>query len=248
MGIFREYQATADGDSERQNHSTFSFSLGILRRHIYLFRHSPSISVGFSTPLCIPGASPNSLFPQLNLHKPAPAATPIGLLQTAVSNARRPPLLRFTRSWKRASDTALTFLDRDGPCTITPDLKVLGPRPSAIAGEGGDLSAVLVGHGRNRLSEIDFIGVRTQRYAKLQLGPPSQEYCHPTQTVWKSPERHVAAIAVADFRTPVLNGTDSSFRWALTWAPNGRHVIAQGHSGRIRGVAPITKAKLLQLG
>jgi hypothetical protein len=52
---------------------------------------------------------------------------------------------------------------RDGLCTITPDLKVLGPRPSAIAGEDGDLSTVLVGHGRTRLSEIDFIGVRTQR-------------------------------------------------------------------------------------
>jgi hypothetical protein len=63
------------------NQSLLPFSQDTLRRHICLFSHSPSISIGFPTPLPTPGASPNSLFPQLNLHKPAPAATPSGFLQ-----------------------------------------------------------------------------------------------------------------------------------------------------------------------
>jgi hypothetical protein len=49
--------------------------------HLCVLSESLSISVGFSTPLPIPGALPNTLFPVLNLHKPAPTATPSGFLQ-----------------------------------------------------------------------------------------------------------------------------------------------------------------------
>jgi len=87
--------------------SLFPLSQDILAQHIGVFSDYPSISVRFCIPLPIPAASPNTLFPLLRLHKPAPAAIPSGFLKTAVSNARSP---QVTASWKRASDTALTFL------------------------------------------------------------------------------------------------------------------------------------------